>query len=179
VWRAHDRRAGADAERSNHSLLQCILCRLVCRRRVECGLTFSSVHACIVSALSLCVLLQRFRTITIDKKTVKLQIWVRSQRAFRSASPRPSLSLSPFVLSGCVWGPACSLCLLLLSVARLMLSEQDTAGQERFRTITSAYYRGADGSTFNRQQPPCAAAAGFPWVRCHRRSCDRWCCVVR
>jgi len=38
----------------------------------------------------------RFRTITIDKKTVKLQIW-------------------------------------------------DTAGQERFRTITSAYYRGADG----------------------------------
>jgi Ras-related protein Rab-1A len=38
----------------------------------------------------------RFRTITIEKKTVKLQIW-------------------------------------------------DTAGQERFRTITSAYYRGADG----------------------------------
>merc|ERR1740125_55610 len=38
----------------------------------------------------------RFRTITIDGKTVKLQIW-------------------------------------------------DTAGQERFRTITSAYYRGADG----------------------------------
>jgi len=38
----------------------------------------------------------RFRTVTIDKKTVKLQIW-------------------------------------------------DTAGQERFRTITSAYYRGADG----------------------------------
>lgn len=38
----------------------------------------------------------RFRTITIDDKTVKLQIW-------------------------------------------------DTAGQERFRTITSAYYRGADG----------------------------------
>jgi len=38
----------------------------------------------------------RFRTIVIEKKTVKLQIW-------------------------------------------------DTAGQERFRTITSAYYRGADG----------------------------------
>jgi len=38
----------------------------------------------------------RFRTITVDKKIVKLQIW-------------------------------------------------DTAGQERFRTITSAYYRGADG----------------------------------
>jgi Ras-related protein Rab-1A len=38
----------------------------------------------------------RFRTVKIDKKTVKLQIW-------------------------------------------------DTAGQERFRTITSAYYRGADG----------------------------------
>eukprot|EP01066_Platyproteum_vivax_P007357 Platyproteum_vivax@DN2853_c0_g1_i1.p1 len=38
----------------------------------------------------------RFRTITVDGKTVKLQIW-------------------------------------------------DTAGQERFRTITSAYYRGADG----------------------------------
>jgi len=38
----------------------------------------------------------RFRTVTIDSKTVKLQIW-------------------------------------------------DTAGQERFRTITSAYYRGADG----------------------------------
>ncbi len=38
----------------------------------------------------------RFRTVTIDDKTVKLQIW-------------------------------------------------DTAGQERFRTITSAYYRGADG----------------------------------
>ena len=38
----------------------------------------------------------RFRTITINDKTVKLQIW-------------------------------------------------DTAGQERFRTITSAYYRGADG----------------------------------
>jgi len=38
----------------------------------------------------------RFRTVTIDGKTVKLQIW-------------------------------------------------DTAGQERFRTITSAYYRGADG----------------------------------
>jgi len=38
----------------------------------------------------------RFRTVTIEGKTVKLQIW-------------------------------------------------DTAGQERFRTITSAYYRGADG----------------------------------
>lgn len=38
----------------------------------------------------------RFRTLKIDKKTVKLQIW-------------------------------------------------DTAGQERYRTITSAYYRGADG----------------------------------
>ena len=38
----------------------------------------------------------RFRTVKIDRKTVKLQIW-------------------------------------------------DTAGQERFRTITSAYYRGADG----------------------------------
>jgi Ras-related protein Rab-1A len=38
----------------------------------------------------------RFRTVTLNKKTVKLQIW-------------------------------------------------DTAGQERFRTITSAYYRGADG----------------------------------
>ncbi|KAL0590356.1 hypothetical protein ABG067_001602 [Albugo candida] len=38
----------------------------------------------------------RFRTVRIDKKTIKLQIW-------------------------------------------------DTAGQERFRTITSAYYRGADG----------------------------------
>ncbi|CAM9652431.1 unnamed protein product [Heterosigma akashiwo] len=38
----------------------------------------------------------RFKTVKIDKKTVKLQIW-------------------------------------------------DTAGQERFRTITSAYYRGADG----------------------------------
>jgi len=38
----------------------------------------------------------RFRTLKINKKTVKLQIW-------------------------------------------------DTAGQERFRTITSAYYRGADG----------------------------------
>lgn len=38
----------------------------------------------------------RFRTVKIDKKTIKLQIW-------------------------------------------------DTAGQERFRTITSAYYRGADG----------------------------------
>jgi Ras-related protein Rab-1A len=38
----------------------------------------------------------RFRTVKVDKKTVKLQIW-------------------------------------------------DTAGQERFRTITSAYYRGADG----------------------------------
>mmetsp|Transcript_20601 Transcript_20601/g.47595 ORF Transcript_20601/g.47595 Transcript_20601/m.47595 type:complete len:189 (-) Transcript_20601:37-603(-) len=38
----------------------------------------------------------RFRTVKMEKKTVKLQIW-------------------------------------------------DTAGQERFRTITSAYYRGADG----------------------------------
>mmetsp|Transcript_10443 Transcript_10443/g.11342 ORF Transcript_10443/g.11342 Transcript_10443/m.11342 type:complete len:201 (+) Transcript_10443:49-651(+) len=38
----------------------------------------------------------RFRTLPIEKKTIKLQIW-------------------------------------------------DTAGQERFRTITSAYYRGADG----------------------------------
>mmetsp|Transcript_36933 Transcript_36933/g.63776 ORF Transcript_36933/g.63776 Transcript_36933/m.63776 type:complete len:205 (-) Transcript_36933:148-762(-) len=38
----------------------------------------------------------RFRTVKVDKNTVKLQIW-------------------------------------------------DTAGQERFRTITSAYYRGADG----------------------------------
>uniref|UniRef100_K3WH41 Uncharacterized protein n=1 Tax=Globisporangium ultimum (strain ATCC 200006 / CBS 805.95 / DAOM BR144) TaxID=431595 RepID=K3WH41_GLOUD len=45
-----------------------------------------------------CLLLRfaRFRTVKIDKKTIKLQIW-------------------------------------------------DTAGQERFRTITSAYYRGADG----------------------------------
>merc|ERR1711997_141721 len=38
----------------------------------------------------------RFKTIPVEKKTIKLQIW-------------------------------------------------DTAGQERFRTITSAYYRGADG----------------------------------
>jgi Ras-related protein Rab-1A len=38
----------------------------------------------------------RFRTLTVDEQSVKLQIW-------------------------------------------------DTAGQERFRTITSAYYRGADG----------------------------------
>ena len=38
----------------------------------------------------------RFRTVKVEKHTVKLQIW-------------------------------------------------DTAGQERFRTITSAYYRGADG----------------------------------
>jgi Ras-related protein Rab-1A len=45
---------------------------------------------------SLFTTLQRFRTVKIADKTVKLQIW-------------------------------------------------DTAGQERFRTITSAYYRGADG----------------------------------
>jgi Ras-related protein Rab-1A len=55
----------------------------------------------------------RFRTVKIDKKTVKLQIvrgWL------------------PFHLVGDIW-----------------FLKWDTAGQERFRTITSAYYRGADG----------------------------------
>ena len=31
------------------------------------------------------------------------------------------------------------------TAALLALLQWDTAGQERFRTITSAYYRGADG----------------------------------
>lgn len=53
----------------------------------------------------------RFRTITIAKKTVKLQIW--------GTFSAPRLAL----------------------LTRLI----DTAGQERFRTITSAYYRGAHG----------------------------------
>jgi len=33
----------------------------------------------------------------------------------------------------------------LFSFAILFTVQWDTAGQERFRTITSAYYRGADG----------------------------------
>lgn len=48
----------------------------------------------------------------------------------------------------CLWTLEClhwlSGCFLCLGVWRLVL-QWDTAGQERFRTITSAYYRGADG----------------------------------
>ncbi|KUF98237.1 GTP-binding protein ypt1 [Phytophthora nicotianae] len=63
----------------------------------------------------------RFRTVKIDNKTVKLQI--------------VSGELSTVVLLAVVnW-----------ILAYVVLLQWDTAGQERFRTITSAYYRGADG----------------------------------
>lgn len=39
---------------------------------------------------------------------------------------------------------ACA-CILVMSMAFCCSLQWDTAGQERFRTITSAYYRGADG----------------------------------
>jgi hypothetical protein len=57
--------------------------------------------ACLHGGLcfSLCVLLQRFRTITIDKKTVKLQIWVRTPTRMPQCLHFLSLSLS---LSGCM-----------------------------------------------------------------------------
>jgi small GTP-binding protein len=61
--------------------------------------------------------LQRFRTVKIDKKTVKLQI----------------VSFFP------------TRCVCLSAHLCCNTSQWDTAGQERFRTITSAYYRGADG----------------------------------
>lgn len=43
----------------------------------------------------------------------------------------------------------CSACMIIsiynIKLHRILLSLQDTAGQERYRTITTAYYRGAMG----------------------------------
>jgi GTPase SAR1 family protein len=69
---------------------------------------------------------QRYRTVNVDGKVVKLQI-VRGWRG----CPRSS----------------CWLCVEILDVGELLFDglQWDTAGQERFRTITAAYYRGCDG----------------------------------
>ena len=72
--------------------------------------------------------LQRFRTVKIADKTVKLQI-VSARVDARARLTDCTSQASPHSLP----------------LALLLLSQWDTAGQERFRTITSAYYRGADG----------------------------------
>jgi len=69
--------------------------------------------------------LQRFRTVQIADQTVKLQI-------VGVVVLRASLFVSPPLLMCC-------------DVGLCDVEQWDTAGQERFRTITSAYYRGADG----------------------------------
>jgi len=62
------------------------------------------------------------RSIQCDSKTIKAQIWV---------------ALLFFVVGGCI-----------IQKENLIMSLiQDTAGQERYRAITSAYYRGAVGNS--------------------------------
>lgn len=69
-------------------------------------------------------------------KKWKLSIWV-SERAARPASRSPSR------------GSACVSRQQLADSdpppAPRFIARQDTAGQERFRTLTSSYYRGAQG----------------------------------
>ena len=71
---------------------------------------------------ALCEILQKNRTVEIDNKQVKFQL-VSSQPGF------------PYPLS-----PAGS---FMKQDARPR--QWDTAGQEKFRTITSSYYRGSQG----------------------------------
>ena len=62
-----------------------------------------------------------FRTVTLNGKRVKLQVWYDlTSRTLHvvAQAPTDSLSLQPL---------------------------RDTAGQERFRSITQTYYRGAHG----------------------------------
>lgn len=70
-------------------------------------------------------LVQRFRNVRIGEKNVKLQI----VRDMNGGSFHVGMVSAGRYRQGGV----------------LLVSQWDTAGQERFRTITSAYYRGADG----------------------------------
>ena len=76
----------------------------------------------------------RFRTIKVENKTVKLQIWdtagqVRRRRSTTTRTECPALQPES-------WAQA---------VRRVADPGSATARQERFRTITQAYYRGAMG----------------------------------
>ena len=66
----------------------------------------------------------------VKGKKVKLSIWVRT---------RISTSLP--------WGH-------MVHRTEAFVCSQDTAGQERFRTITSSYYRGAQGVILGMLFPP-------------------------
>ncbi|KAK4382799.1 Ras-related protein RABD2a [Sesamum angolense] len=68
----------------------------------------------------------KIRTVEQDGKTIKLQIF-NSSKVF------------PCDRHGLLWSAVCSHLVLPFFFA------VDTAGQERFRTITSSYYRGAHG----------------------------------
>lgn len=118
----------------------------------------------------------KIRTIELDGKKIKLQIWWEHFWLFDILKQRKSLCLNCWDLNRChrFWPSAdlvkvfvCKLCwtswlhpdvlapFTLKTVISLesnwmqtfvnlcLFSIRDTAGQERFRTITTAYYRGA------------------------------------
>lgn len=101
----------------------------------------------------------KVKTITVDGNKAKLAIWVSAELSTTTCLlcfnqkvallqhhllwfGRASLSSPSFM---------CSLVLVLSSSEPLLSSRtdsyrlQDTAGQERFRTLTPSYYRGAQG----------------------------------
>ena len=77
----------------------------------------------------------RAQTIDLDGKKIKLQIWDTAGQVHR-AEPSPRARLECPALQRQRWAQVCVRSADLYSV---------TARQERFRTITQAYYRGAMG----------------------------------
>ena len=100
---------------------------------------------------------QRFRTVNVGGKVVKLQIvsvclnHIEYQRLGALAAKNFCLFgflriKLTFALRGNIeFGGLTREPVPLLTASSLFVAQWDTAGQERFRTITSAYYRGADG----------------------------------
>ena len=99
----------------------------------------------------------KVKVMNVDNRTVKLTIWVHAktppeQRGPGCVRPRRSADQAP-------WG------------LQLGCRPQDTAGQERFRTLTSSYYRGAQGVIFGAlpharsdgSERPRADRACLPW----------------